>query len=61
MSKLDQKENAKRSVRTTVSIPSDQYTEIERIAMEKKVSVAWVVRDAVEQYLGRDTAIGAQK
>lgn len=39
------------SVRTTVTIPSSDYAEIERIAEKKKVSVAWVIRDAVDTYL----------
>ncbi|MBT6274290.1 MAG: CopG family transcriptional regulator [Chromatiales bacterium] len=40
------------SVRASISFPRDHYELIERIAAEKKVSVAWVVRDAVEAYLG---------
>lgn len=38
-------------VRASISFPADHYTQIEEIAHEKKVSVAWIVRDAVEQYL----------
>jgi predicted transcriptional regulator len=34
-----------------VTFPSDIYAELERIAGENKVSVAWVVRDAVEKYV----------
>ena len=37
--------------RASVSFPGELYAELERIAFEKKVSVAWVVRDAVEHYL----------
>ena len=37
--------------RASVTFPSDLYSELERIAEEKKVSVAWVVRDAVEKYV----------
>jgi metal-responsive CopG/Arc/MetJ family transcriptional regulator len=40
-----------RTVRASISFPADVYTELERIADEKKVSLAWVVRDAVEQYV----------
>lgn len=40
-----------KTTRATVSFPSDHYAILERIAEEKKVSVAWVVREAVEQYI----------
>ncbi len=39
------------SVRATISFPSDLYQTLEGIAKEKKVSLAWVVRDAVERYV----------
>ena len=39
------------SVRATISFPSDIYQTLEDIAREKKVSLAWVVRDAAEQYI----------
>lgn len=38
-------------VRASVSFAKDQYEVLERIAKDKKVSVAWVVRDAVDAYL----------
>lgn len=44
-------EKSKSTVRTTVSVPEGDYAELERIAQRKKVSVAWVIRDAVERYL----------
>ncbi len=40
-----------KSVRTTVSIPADQYKELIRIAKDQHVSTAWVLRDAVRAYL----------
>lgn len=40
-----------RTVRASISFPADVYAELERLADEKKVSLAWVVRDAVEQYV----------
>jgi metal-responsive CopG/Arc/MetJ family transcriptional regulator len=38
-------------VRPSISFPQGLYTSLEKIAYEKKVSLAWVVRDAVEIYL----------
>ena len=37
--------------RASVSFPPDLYAILERIAKEKKVSVAWVVREAAETYV----------
>lgn len=42
---------SKEGTRASVTFPPDLYAELERISEEKKVSVAWVVRDAVEKYL----------
>lgn len=42
---------ADRTVRASVSFPEDQYAELERIAQEQRVSLAWVVREAVQTYL----------
>ena len=42
---------AERTVRSSVSFPEDQYAELERIALEQRVSLAWVVREAVQAYL----------
>lgn len=39
------------SIRATISFPSGIYQTLEEIAREKKVSLAWVVRDAAEQYI----------
>lgn len=41
----------KEGTRASVTFPADLYAELERISEEKKVSVAWVVRDAVEKYI----------
>jgi metal-responsive CopG/Arc/MetJ family transcriptional regulator len=42
---------AERTVRASVSLPEDQYSELERIAEQQRVSVAWVVREAIQAYL----------
>lgn len=41
----------KEGTRASVTFPADLYAELERIAVDNKVSVAWVVRDAVEKYV----------
>ena len=42
---------AERTTRASVSFAEDQYSDLERIATEHRVSVAWVVREAVQAYL----------
>lgn len=37
--------------RVTLSIGAGDKRELERIAQEKRVSTAWVIRDAISQYL----------
>jgi metal-responsive CopG/Arc/MetJ family transcriptional regulator len=39
------------AVRASISFPSDVYHTLEEIAKEKKVSLAWVVREATEKYI----------
>ena len=38
-------------MRATISFPSEIYQTLEDIARQKKVSLAWVVREASEQYI----------
>ena len=38
-------------MRASITFPPAVYEELERIAMAKKVSIAWVVRDAAEKYV----------
>jgi predicted DNA-binding protein len=40
-------------VRATISFPPEVYETLEEIAKQKKVSLAWVVREAAEQYLSQ--------
>lgn len=44
-------ETNERTVRASISFPEGQYQVLERIAAENKVSLAWVVRDAIDSYL----------
>ena len=37
-------------VRASISFPADIYRILEVLAKQKKVSLAWVVRDAAEKY-----------
>ena len=39
------------TTRASVSFPNDVYVELGRIAESKKVSLAWVVREAAERYV----------
>jgi metal-responsive CopG/Arc/MetJ family transcriptional regulator len=40
-----------KTTRASISFPNALYETLEKIAEEKKVSVAWVVRDAAEKYV----------
>ncbi|MGD1210123.1 MAG: CopG family transcriptional regulator [Candidatus Acidiferrales bacterium] len=44
------KAQRKAAVRVSITFPPDLYETLEEIAQEKKVSLAWVVRDAAEKY-----------
>lgn len=37
--------------RASVSFPPNVYEELEKLAVAKKVSIAWVVREAAEKYI----------
>jgi metal-responsive CopG/Arc/MetJ family transcriptional regulator len=39
------------AVRASISFPPDVYQTLEGIAKAKKVSLAWVVREAAEKYI----------
>jgi metal-responsive CopG/Arc/MetJ family transcriptional regulator len=48
-------------VRASISFPSDLYETLDEIAKQKKVSLAWVVRDAAEKYVeGRNLSAEAK-
>jgi Ribbon-helix-helix protein, copG family len=39
------------TIRASITFPPDLYETLEEIAKQKKVSLAWVVRDAAEKYV----------
>ena len=41
----------KDAIRSSISFSQEDYSKLEEIAILKKVSIAWVVREAVETYL----------
>lgn len=45
------------AVRASISFPPYLYEMLEKLAKQKKVSLAWVVRDAAEQYLSRKSPL----
>lgn len=45
------KEQSAACVRASISFPVEVYETLEMIAKEKKVSLAWVVREAAEKYI----------
>ena len=52
------KAQRKAAVRASISFPADLYEILEEIAQEKKVSLAWVVRDAAERYVAVESKEG---
>jgi metal-responsive CopG/Arc/MetJ family transcriptional regulator len=42
-------------IRASISFPPDVYKNLEQIATRKKVSIAWVVRDAAEKYIAEQS------
>jgi dienelactone hydrolase len=48
------------SVRASISFPPDLYETLENLAKQKKVSMAWIVRDAAEKYIA-DRVAAARK
>ena len=52
------KAQRKAAVRASITFPPDLYKTLEEIAREKKVSLAWVVRDAVDKYIAEPSKPG---
>ena len=49
--KSEVREQGTRATRASVSFPRNLYGSLGTIARRKKVSLAWVVRDAAEKYV----------
>lgn len=47
--------------RASVSFDQDDYAELKGIAESKRVSIAWVVREAVAKYLSDRTPLFGRK
>ncbi|KWV16356.1 MULTISPECIES: hypothetical protein [Xanthomonas] len=47
----DERSKNDQSLRASVSFPPELYRHLEQIAAQKKVSLAWVIRDASEKYV----------
>ena len=45
------KMESKAALRASVGFPPDLYRTLEKMAKQKKVSLAWLVRDAAEKYV----------
>lgn len=50
-SKLTSDPRPQKSTRASVSFPPEVYEELEKLAAAKKVSLAWIVREAAEKYV----------
>jgi predicted DNA-binding protein len=46
-----QKAETDHTMRTSITFPQELYSTLEDIAKKKKVSLAWVVREAAEKYI----------
>ncbi len=49
------------SVRATISFPPDLYETLGDLAKRKKVSLAWVVRDAAEKYIADQRPLSGKR
>ncbi len=53
--------NPEGPVRVSVSLDADDYADLKVIAKDQRVSLAWVVRDAVSDYLDTRTPLFPRK
>lgn len=55
------KSRVERARRASISLPVELHRELEMIAKKKKVSLAWVIRDAAESYVASKYPLLTQK
>ena len=55
------KEQSTPAVRASISFPPGLYDTLEEIAKQKKVSLAWVVRDAAEKYIANENFAASER
>ena len=48
---MGRKANSEPPTRASVTFPAEVYSSLEIIAKQKKVSMAWVIRDAADRYV----------
>lgn len=51
MAKPEQQKHKSGQPRASITFPPEVYKTIEDLAKRKKVSIAWIVREAVEKYV----------
>jgi predicted DNA-binding protein len=52
---------ARKKNRASISFPPEVYSELEKLAVAKKVSLAWIVREATEKYLADQWPLLAER
>jgi predicted DNA-binding protein len=55
--KATTKELSGKMRRTTVSLPAETQEQLEMVAKQKKVSVGWVIRDAIDKYFATNAPL----
>jgi predicted DNA-binding protein len=54
MTKAIKARNEGKSVRTSVTLSQDVYETLVQLSKKKKVTVAWIIRDAADKYVGEE-------
>ena len=53
-------DEAPSTVRLSVTLPADEYRELKRLSERNRVSVAWLIRNAVTEHLEAQAPLFAQ-